>query len=97
MSYEEALQLQIDYLTDYIKHPRGVEQGYLVFDAEGNALHRVGRQSLNPPWYREFYNRHHRKPTQKEIPLLAEQMLNEGYKDEYGIIPPFKNQDLKDF
>lgn len=91
-SYEEALNFMIYLIEEQVKHPKGIEQGYQVFDKDANFITRIGRHSLNPPWYREFYAKYGRKPTKREIPQLAKKMLEQGYYDEFGYIPPFRQQ-----
>lgn len=89
MSYEEALKMQVAYLLNSLARRRGVEQGYLTYNSEGDVVSRIGRVSYNPQWYRDFYAEYGRKPTTKDIHLIAETQLAEGYWSEEGYIPPF--------
>lgn len=89
MSHEQAVEMQYQHLKEQMKNKGGVEQGYLCYDNMGNVVNRVGRQSQNPPWYREFYAKFKKKPNNTELRTLAEKHIKEGYHDELGYIPPF--------
>ena len=87
-TYEEAYQTHLDYLRDFVKNTNGVTQGYLIYDQFGSPIHRVGRESNNPKWYRDFYKKHNRKPSKKDLEKLVEEHLENGFYDEFGYIPP---------
>ena len=89
MTYEEALKMQIDYLLNSLLKKKGVAQGYLTYNNIGEVVTRIGRVSYNPKWYRDFYAEWGRVPTTKDLPLIAETQLAEGYWGEEGYIPPF--------
>lgn len=92
-TYEEALQVQISYLEDSLKNLQGVTQGYLIRNEIGEVISRVGRMSLNPIWYQEFYKQHGRRPYKKELNGLAKKHLEEGFYDSFGFIPPFHDRE----
>jgi hypothetical protein len=84
--YERILQDQVNYLNE--TKTKGVQQGSLVIDeVTGKVVDRVGRQSKNLKWYRDFYAEKGRAPSQKEIRELALKQLREGYLDDTAEIP----------
>lgn len=87
-SYEEAYLAHLEYLKEYVRSPKGVTQGYLVYDQFGEVVHRVGRISNNAHWYQEFYKKHKRKPNLKDLEKIAKDHIQNGFYDEYGYIPP---------
>lgn len=87
-TYEEAFKTHYTYLKSFIKSPNGISQGYIVYDQFGNPINRVGRISNNPRWYRDFYQKNKRKPTNKDLEVLTREHLQYGFFDEFGFIPP---------
>lgn len=83
--YDKSLNEHIKYLNE--SGGKGVQQGSLVTDALGNVINRIGRQSNNPKWYRDFYAEKGRKPSQKELGELAIKQLKEGYSEDTDNIP----------
>lgn len=84
----EDLENHIRYLKESIKNREGVQQGFLIRDSLGNVVDRVGRYSLNPPWYQEFYRQYGRKPTDSDLREMAREHLLKGYWDIGGFVPP---------
>lgn len=85
--YNRILQEQINYLEQ--SGGQGVEQGSLVRDeVTGEVVDRIGRQSRNPLWYREFYAEKGRAPSKRELRELALKQLREGYLDDTAEVPP---------
>lgn len=87
-NFEQELKDHIEHLQDVLKNLPGVQQGMLITDNFGRVVDRVGRYSMNPPWYREFYRLHGKKPNKKELEMIARVHLTKGYYDNYGFIPP---------
>lgn len=83
--YNKILNDQINYLNESGK--KGVQQGSLVYNDQGKVIDMVGRQSKNVKWYRDFYAKKGRAPSQKEIRELAAKQLREGYVDDTAEIP----------
>ncbi|HBF39769.1 MAG TPA: hypothetical protein DDW50_20955 [Firmicutes bacterium] len=83
--YNKILNEQIKYLNE--SGGKGVQQGSLITDALGNVINRIGRQSNNPKWYRDFYTKNGRKPSQRELRELAIKQLKEGYSEDTDNIP----------
>ena len=92
IDFETELKEHIEYLSECLKNLPGVEQGYLVKNNTGDIVDRVGRMSLNPQWYRDFYKQYGRKPYKRELEQLARQHLEEGFYDTYGYIPPLRER-----
>lgn len=90
--YQKAVNDQYQYLKESMDNRGGVTQGQLITDAEGKVIDRVGRISNNPQWYREFYAAVSRKPSNKELYELAKKHVDEGYQDESGFIPGWKQE-----
>jgi hypothetical protein len=88
-TYEQEVKDQIEYLDYTLKNLPGVTQGFLVKNEFGDVINRIGRISMNPPWYREFYRLNGRRPYKKELETLARHQLDNGFYDSYGFIPPF--------
>ena len=80
--------MHLSYLKDFLKNTKGITQGYLIYDQFGSPVNRVGRHSNNPKWYRDFYQKHKRKPNNKELETLTKEHLQDGFFDEFGFIPP---------
>lgn len=87
-NYEEAYEAHLVYLTEYVKAPKGISQGYLIYDNVGEVTGRIGRITNNPKWYSEFYKEHGKKPTKADLRVLAHKHLTQGFFDEFGFIPP---------
>jgi hypothetical protein len=83
--YNQILDEHIQYLKD--SGGKGVQQGQLIRDEDGNVVDRIGRLSNNPLWYRNFYAEHGRAPRKGEYKDLAAEMLRRGYDDEDAQIP----------
>jgi hypothetical protein len=86
--YGAAVNDEFQYLKSTMDNRGGVTQGFLPMDAEGNAVGRVGRSSNNPKWYRDFYREKGRKPSRKELYILARQRVENGHTDEFGNVTP---------
>ncbi len=84
--YNNLLEEELSYLKSSGR--KGVAQGNLIRDEEGNIVGRYGRVSNNPEWYRRFYQEHGRAPSQKEMRELATKRLKEGYTEEGIEVPP---------
>jgi DNA-binding PadR family transcriptional regulator len=94
--YNQAVNDQFKFLKQSMADRGGVVQGQLIRDAEGAVTGRVGRISNNPQWYRDFYAATGRKPTNKELYELAKKQIDEGYQDESGFIPSWKQENAYD-
>ncbi len=84
--YNKLLEEELSYLKSSGR--KGVTQGGLIRDEDGNVIGRYGRVSNNPEWYRKFYQEHGRAPSQKEMRELAIKRLKEGYSEEGIDVPP---------
>lgn len=83
---QNELNKQINYLKNSQK--KGVTQGMLVKDTEGNVVNRIGRVSNNEKWYQDFYRENKRPPNKKEFEKIAENQLKNGYESNEGFVPP---------
>lgn len=83
---QKVLNDQIEYLKNSQK--KGVTQGMLIKDSNGNVINRVGRISNNEKWYKDFYSENKRPPNKKELEQLAEKQLKNGYESNDGIVSP---------
>lgn len=92
MSYNEALEEHIKWLEERIKGLEGVQQGFLIRDCFGDVVDRVGRVSMNPPWYQEAYRVYGRRPSKRQLREIAEEHLSKGFWDFGGFIPPLKDR-----
>ena len=83
---DEIFNQHYEYLEK--NQAKGVIQGGLITDEDGNVINRYGRMSRNEKWYRDFYEKHGRKPNKSELRQIAQQQLMEGYEDDdYGPVP----------
>ena len=92
---EAALKSDIERLIDeqyqYLKENnggKGVQQGGLIRDSEGEVTGRYGRTSNNPVWYQEEFAKNGRNPSNKRLREIAEEQLRAGFNHEIGIIDP---------
>lgn len=87
--FDEALKNHIQYLKDSMG--KGVEQGGVIKDDNGEISGRYGRISRNPQWYQDFYSQYKKKPNQKELEILAYDHLLNGFHDEFGTISDWES------
>jgi len=69
---------------------KGVEKGGLIKDEEGKVTGAYPTVSNNPKWYRDFYERNKKAPTNKDLREIAIKQLSEGYIEDYGDVPANK-------
>lgn len=94
--YQQAINEEYQYLKQSMKRRGGVRQGAILRDAEGNVIDRVGRISENPKWYQDFYAAYGRAPTNRELYELAKQRVDEGFVDEVGRVPSWREENNYD-
>lgn len=90
--YQQAINEQYQLLRRQFETRRGVQPGGLIRDETGEVVGRFGRISENPIWYQEFYRQHGRPPTNRELYELAKKHVDEGYRDDMGFIPSWREQ-----
>jgi len=66
---------------------KGVDRGGLKRDEEGKVIGAYPAVSENPKWYRDFYARNNKAPTNKDLKEIAIEQLSKGYTEDYGEIP----------
>ena len=76
---DEAVIIRDKYV-EYLKDSsgKGVNQGFLSKTKDGKVVNRTGRISNNPQWYRDFYAEKGRKPSNKELKVIAHDHLMNG-------------------
>lgn len=82
---EEKIATLVNFYWRY--KPRGTTQGHLIYDDQATVINRVGRVSLNEPWYRQAYKRFGHKPTKKELHEFVLDELRYGRYNELEEIP----------
>lgn len=90
--YEKAINDQYEYLKSSMENRRGVRQGQLLRNQEGEVIGRVGRTSENPEWYQKFYRLHGRAPSRRDLYNLAKEHVDEGFMDSGVRVPSWKEQ-----
>ncbi|HBM82023.1 MAG TPA: hypothetical protein DD426_14525 [Clostridiaceae bacterium] len=88
--YKKGIDDMVNEEYEYLKANagKGVTQGTLVRDAEGNVINRIGRISNNDEWYRKLYAELGHTPSNKDLRELAIDRLTNGYTDWGENIPP---------
>ncbi|MGG1644307.1 LPD38 domain-containing protein [Paenibacillus sp. NRS-1782] len=80
----------------YLKQSRdnrgGVSQGQLQRTPEGEVIGRTGRTSQNPLWYQEFYRANGKAPSNKDLYALARERIDNGFRDEAGEVPSWRQE-----
>jgi hypothetical protein len=94
--HQQAVNDQYQLLKNQMKNRGGVKQGNVLRDANGNVIGRMGRQSNNPQWYRDFFAQNGRKPNNKELFQLANKHIDEGYHEDGVQIPSWKHENNYD-
>ncbi|MFW5438125.1 LPD38 domain-containing protein [Paenibacillus apiarius] len=90
--YEQQVIDEYKYLKESMNSRGGVQQGALYRNATGEVVGRSGRSSNNPLWYQEFYRQYGRKPTNKDLYALARERVDNGFLDETGKVPSWRQQ-----
>jgi hypothetical protein len=67
---------------------KGITQGTVTFDEEGDFANRTPRTSNNPKWYSDFYRDYDRKPSVSDLKSLAKDHLANGFDDFTMEVPP---------
>lgn len=82
--YIKSLQQQksakiADMLNYYKNNPggRGVEQGGLIRNSEGEVVNRFGRVSKNPTWYQQAFKEYGHRPNKSELREFAVTQLQD--------------------
>jgi len=70
---------------------KGVERGGLKKDEEGYVQGVIPTISNNPKWYRDFYERNKKAPTNEDLRNIAIDQLSKGYTEDYGEVPANQN------
>ncbi|MFB5761019.1 LPD38 domain-containing protein [Paenibacillus medicaginis] len=90
--YEQRVIDEYKYLKQSRDNRGGVKQGQLQRDVNGDVVGRTGRTSENPLWYQEFYQTNGRAPTNKDLYQLARQRVDDGFADESGQVPSWRQE-----
>ncbi|MEK4142136.1 LPD38 domain-containing protein [Paenibacillus sp. FSL M7-0547] len=91
-SYEQAVIDEYKLLKEQLSNRGGVEQGSIYRSPDGEVVGRTGRQSNNPRWYQEFYAANGKRPSNKELYALARERVENGFIDDAGRFPSWKEQ-----
>lgn len=91
-SYEQAVIDEYKLLRQQLDNRGGVQQGALQRTPEGEVIGRTGRQSNNPRWYQEFYAANGKRPTIKDLYTLARDRVDNGFADEAGRVPSWRER-----
>jgi len=81
-SYDKLLEEQVKNLKE--EGFKGVEKGGLKRDEEGKVIGRYPTVSKNPKWYRDFYARENKKPSDADLREIARDQLLRGHIEDYG-------------
>lgn len=91
--YEQQVIDEYKYLKESMG--KGKEQGTLIKNPiTGEVVDKVGSISKNPKWYQEISNKsnNYKKPSNKELYTLARDRVDNGFQDEQGAVPSWKEQ-----
>lgn len=88
--YEQAVIDEYKFLKESRDSRGGVQQGALQQDAAGEVIGRTGRMSDNPLWYQEFYAANGKRPSNKDLFTLARERVDNGFVDEAGQVPSWR-------
>ncbi|MBA7500271.1 hypothetical protein ES704_03026 [subsurface metagenome] len=80
--YDKLLEEQVKNLKE--EGFKGVEKGGLKRDEEGKVIGRYPTVSKNPKWYRDFYVRENKKPSDADLREIARDQLLRGHIEDYG-------------
>lgn len=90
--YEQRVIEVYKFLKSTRDSRKGVQQGSLQRDAAGEVIGRTGRMSENPLWYQEFYSQNGRVPSNKDLYQLARDRVDNGFQDESGLVPSWRQE-----
>ena len=88
--YEQAVIDEYKFLKESRDTRGGLQQGGLQRDAAGDVIGRTGRISDNPLWYQEFFAANGKKPSNKDLYALARERVDNGFMDEAGQVPSWR-------
>lgn len=90
--YEQAVIDEYKILKQQRGDRGGVQQGQIQRDLSGEVIGRTGRISNNPVWYQEFYAANGRVPSNKDLYTLARERVDNGFVDNGGQMPSWREQ-----
>lgn len=90
--YEQRVIEEYKFLKESRNNRKGVQQGTLQRNVEGEVIGRTGRISENPLWYQEFYRKNGRVPSNKDLYQLARERVDNGFQDENGFVPSWRQE-----
>lgn len=90
--YEQRVIEEYKFLKESRDSRKGVQQGNLQRNAEGEVIGRTGRMSENPLWYQEFFQKNGRVPSNKDLYQLARERVDNGFQDESGFVPSWRQE-----
>lgn len=87
--FKEVYKKKIDDYVAILKEDgfKGVQQGSLNVNADGEVVGRTGRISNNPKWYRDYYAEFNRQPSETALKSIAIKHLSEGHVDDLYEVP----------
>lgn len=87
--FKEVYKKKIDDYVAILKEDgfKGVQQGSLNVNADGEVVGRTGRMSNNPKWYRDYYAEFNRQPSETALRSIAIKHLSEGHVDDLYEVP----------
>ncbi|GAA0382740.1 LPD38 domain-containing protein [Paenibacillus motobuensis] len=91
-SYEQRVIDEYKFLKESRDSRGGVQQGNIQRNQSGDVIGRSGRQSNNPLWYQEFYAKNGKVPSNKDLYQLARERVDNGFVDEAGAVPSWRDQ-----
>lgn len=90
--YEQRVIDEYKYLKTSRDSRKGVKQGGLQRSKDGEVVGRTGRLSENPLWYQEFYAKNGKAPSNKDLYRLARERVDNGFADEAGEMPSWRQE-----
>jgi|GEM_PF-2545935 len=90
--YEQRVIEEYKFLKESRDTRRGVAQGNLQRNTTGDVVGRSGRMSNNPLWYQQFYKANGKAPSNKDLYQLARDRVDNGFQDESGFVPSWRQE-----
>lgn len=96
MQRQQAINDTYKYLKESRDTRGGKTKGGMNFDESGKVIGKIGWESNNPQWYRDFYAEHGKVPSNKDLYKLATKYVDEGETEGGVNIPSWKSENQYD-